>query len=81
METLLPLVLDGLSGRTWEGKEQVVELLPALSISSKTYLSAHQAKLSEIAKVNMMFFSPSCVARSSKNIELTQMLHPSDLLT
>lgn len=58
METLLPLVLEGLSGRTWEGKEQVVELLPALSISSKTYLSAHQAKLPEIAKVNVKFFSP-----------------------
>lgn len=64
MENLLPLVLDGLSGRTWEGKEQVVELLPALSISSKTYLSAHQAKLPDIAKVCKMFFYPSYVTRA-----------------
>ncbi|KAF9434869.1 hypothetical protein BGZ76_007269 [Entomortierella beljakovae] len=51
MDTLLPLVLDSLSGRTWEGKEFIVELLPAISISSKAYLSDKQDKLQEIAKI------------------------------
>ncbi|KFH67585.1 hypothetical protein MVEG_06317 [Podila verticillata NRRL 6337] len=71
METLLPLVLDGLSGRTWEGKEQVVELLPALSISSKTYLSAHQVKLPEIAKV---------LLRESKKVNKRYRRHAIDAL-
>ncbi|KAF9191921.1 hypothetical protein BGZ51_006479 [Haplosporangium sp. Z 767] len=51
MDVLLPLILDGLSGRTWQGKESVVELLPAVAISSKTYFDDKQAKLLEIAKV------------------------------
>ncbi|KAG0347308.1 hypothetical protein BG005_000251 [Podila minutissima] len=71
MENLLPLVLDGLSGRTWEGKEQVVELLPALSISSKTYLSAHQAKLPDIAKV---------LFRESKKVNKRYRRHAIDAL-
>ncbi|KAG0093814.1 hypothetical protein BGZ92_001559 [Podila epicladia] len=71
MENLLPLVLDGLSGRTWEGKEQVVELLPALSISSKTYLSAHQAKLPDIAKV---------LLRESKKVNKRYRRHAVDAL-
>ncbi|KAG0346477.1 proteasome component M29 [Podila humilis] len=67
MDTLLPLVLEGLSGRTWDGKEQVVEALPALAISAKkgyfrsqtapgeaetgAGAGAGAAKLPELAKV------------------------------
>ncbi|KAF9430239.1 hypothetical protein BGZ94_007776 [Podila epigama] len=51
METLLPIVLDCLSGRTWEGKESVVELLPALAISSRSFFDGQQDKLKEIAKI------------------------------
>ncbi|KAF9962710.1 hypothetical protein BGZ70_007955 [Mortierella alpina] len=48
---LLTLVLDGLSGRTWQGKEHVVELLPALALSSKDFLEDKPSKQQELAKV------------------------------
>ncbi|KAF9401765.1 hypothetical protein BGX21_000669 [Mortierella sp. AD011] len=51
MDVLLPLVLDGLSGRTWQGKEHIVELLPVITISSKLYFVGKQEKLQEIAKI------------------------------
>lgn len=51
MDTILPLVLDGLSGRTWDGKEHVVNLLPSVALSSKAYFSDKAPKLQEIAKV------------------------------
>ncbi|KAI1309120.1 hypothetical protein EDD11_004131 [Mortierella claussenii] len=51
MDTLLPLILDGLSGRTWAGKEHIVELLPAVAVSAKPYFADKSAKLQEIAKV------------------------------
>ncbi|KAF9363389.1 hypothetical protein BGX34_004264 [Mortierella sp. NVP85] len=51
MGILLPLVLDGLSGRTWQGKEQLVELLPALVLSSKQYFVDKASALQDIAKV------------------------------
>ncbi|KAG0080886.1 hypothetical protein BGZ90_010926 [Linnemannia elongata] len=51
MDTVLPLVLDGLSGRTWDGKEHVVNLLPSLALSSKAYFNDKSPKLQEIAKV------------------------------
>lgn len=52
MDTVLPLVLDGLSGRTWDGKEHVVNLLPSLALSSKAYFNDKSPKLQEIAKVS-----------------------------
>jgi proteasome component ECM29 len=52
MGILLPLVLDGLSGRTWQGKEQLVELLPALVLSSKQYFVDKASTLQDIAKVS-----------------------------
>ncbi|KAF9112407.1 hypothetical protein BGX27_003449 [Mortierella sp. AM989] len=51
MDVLLPLILDGLSGRTWQGKENIVELLPVIAISSKAYFSNRQEKLQEIVKI------------------------------
>ncbi|KAF9098763.1 hypothetical protein BGX23_005338 [Mortierella sp. AD031] len=51
MGTVLPLVLDGLSGRTWDGKEHVVNLLPSVALSSKTYFDDKVPKLQEIAKI------------------------------
>ncbi|KAF8941099.1 hypothetical protein BGZ58_002205 [Dissophora ornata] len=51
MDTLLPLILDGLSGRTWQGKEHIVELLPAITVSSKEYFVDKPEKLQEIAKI------------------------------
>jgi len=51
MDTILPLILDGLSGRTWDGKEHVVNLLPSAAISSKAYFDDKIPKLQEIAKV------------------------------
>ncbi|KAG0278438.1 hypothetical protein BGZ95_004007 [Linnemannia exigua] len=51
MDTILPLVLDGLSGRTWDGKEHVVNLLPSVTLSSKVYFSDKALKLQEIAKI------------------------------
>ncbi|KAG0238428.1 hypothetical protein BGX31_003302 [Mortierella sp. GBA43] len=51
MDVLLPLVVDGLSGRTWQGKEHLVELLPALAVSSKLYFVDKTAKLQDITKV------------------------------
>ncbi|KAF9547279.1 hypothetical protein EC957_008628 [Mortierella hygrophila] len=51
MDTVLPLVLDGLSGRTWDGKEHVVNLLPSVALSSKAYFDDKAPKLQEIAKV------------------------------
>ena len=53
-DNLLTLVVDGLSGRTWQGKEQVVELLPALALSSKDFLADKPAKQQELAKVLKM---------------------------
>ncbi|KAF9155982.1 hypothetical protein BG015_007778 [Linnemannia schmuckeri] len=51
MDTVLPLVLDGLTGRTWDGKEHVVNLLPSMALSSKAYFNDKASKLQEIAKV------------------------------
>ncbi|KAF9207217.1 hypothetical protein BGZ49_000941 [Haplosporangium sp. Z 27] len=51
MDVLLPLILDGLSGRTWQGKEHIVELLPVIAISSKAYFEGKREKLQEIAKI------------------------------
>ncbi|KAF9344905.1 hypothetical protein BGX26_003767 [Mortierella sp. AD094] len=51
MDVLLPLILDGLSGRTWQGKEHIVELLPVIAISSKLYFVGKQEKLQEVAKI------------------------------
>ncbi|KAF9934512.1 hypothetical protein FBU30_001653 [Linnemannia zychae] len=51
MDVILPLVLDGLSGRTWDGKEHVVNLLPSVALSSKPYFAEKLSKLQEIAKV------------------------------
>ncbi|KAF9918544.1 hypothetical protein BX616_007987 [Lobosporangium transversale] len=51
MDLLLPLVLDGLSGRTWEGKEHIAELLPAIAISAKEFFVMNPTKLQDIAKV------------------------------
>ncbi|KAF9912670.1 hypothetical protein EC991_009406 [Linnemannia zychae] len=51
MDTILPLVMDGLSGRTWDGKEHVVSLLSSVALSSKVYFVDKASKLQEIAKV------------------------------
>ncbi|KAG0371099.1 hypothetical protein BGZ54_000043 [Gamsiella multidivaricata] len=51
MPTLYPLVVDGLGGRTWQGKEHIVELLPAVALASKQYFEDKPEKLQEIAKV------------------------------
>ncbi|KAG0050379.1 hypothetical protein BGZ83_004844 [Gryganskiella cystojenkinii] len=51
LDALLPLIIDGLSGRTWQGKEHVVELLAAITASSKDYFVGKNDKLQEIAKV------------------------------
>ncbi|KAG0202738.1 hypothetical protein BGX28_004843 [Mortierella sp. GBA30] len=50
-EDLLALVVDGLSGRTWQGKEHVVDLLPALALSLKPYLDGKPSRLQDLAKV------------------------------
>ncbi|KAF9128817.1 hypothetical protein BGW39_004708 [Mortierella sp. 14UC] len=51
MDAILLLVLDGLSGRTWDGKEHVVNLLSSVALSSKAYFVDKPSKLQEIAKV------------------------------
>ncbi|GJJ74422.1 proteasome component ECM29 [Entomortierella parvispora] len=51
LDNLLPLIIDGLSGRTWQGKEHVVELLAAVTANSKDYFTGKKDKLQEIAKV------------------------------
>jgi proteasome component ECM29 len=53
LDKLLPLIIDGLSGRTWQGKEHVVELLAAVTTSSKDYFSGKKEKQQEIAKVKL----------------------------
>ncbi|KAG0232498.1 hypothetical protein BGW42_008118 [Actinomortierella wolfii] len=50
---LLPLILDSLAGRTWQGKEAVVQLLSAVPISAKAYFEDpdNQKQLKDIATV------------------------------
>jgi len=61
LDNLLPLIIDGLSGRTWQGKEHVVELLAAVTANSKDYFAGKKDKLQEIAKVTFFFHDVSRV--------------------
>lgn len=72
MDTVLPLVLDGLSGRTWDGKEHVVNLLPSVALSSKAYFNDKAPKLQEIAKVSTT--SSSLIITMSMTCMLTTLL-------
>lgn len=72
MDTVLPLVLDGLSGRTWDGKEHVVNLLPSVALSSKDYFNDKVPKLQEIAKVSMT--TSSLIFTMSMTSVLTTLL-------
>ncbi|GBC07937.1 hypothetical protein RclHR1_00780017 [Rhizophagus clarus] len=53
MQQVLPLLLDGLSGRTWAGKEALVEALATASVSCREYFenNEHRAQLDTIANV------------------------------
>ena len=53
MQQVLPLLLDGLSGRTWAGKEALVEALATASVSCREYFESNEnrAQLDTIAKV------------------------------
>ncbi|CAI2172736.1 418_t:CDS:10 [Funneliformis geosporum] len=53
MEQVLPLLLDGLSGRTWAGKEALVEALAAASVSCREYFESdeNRAQLDTLSKV------------------------------
>ncbi|CAJ0835750.1 10586_t:CDS:10 [Entrophospora sp. SA101] len=54
MDKVLPLLITGLSGRTWVGKEALVEALTTASVSCKEYFKNNEnlPKLNEIAKNN-----------------------------
>jgi hypothetical protein len=53
MQQVLPLLLDGLSGRTWAGKEALVEALTTASVSCREYFenSENRAQLDITANV------------------------------
>ncbi|CAG8680578.1 13176_t:CDS:10, partial [Dentiscutata heterogama] len=53
MAQVIPLLMDGLSGRTWVGKEALVEALVTASISCKEYFadSNTRAQLDAISKI------------------------------
>jgi proteasome component ECM29 len=50
-ESSFKILIDSVSGRTWEGKEDVVESLSTLAIESNTWLANHQALKDEITAV------------------------------
>lgn len=53
MQQVLPLLLDGLLGRTWAGKEALVEALTTASVSCRKYFEndENRARLDIIASV------------------------------
>jgi proteasome component ECM29 len=53
MDTALPLLIDSLGGRTWEGKEGVLEALVVVAVEGKDYFKdANKAvKLPDVTKV------------------------------
>ncbi|CAG8534937.1 9628_t:CDS:10 [Funneliformis mosseae] len=53
MDKVLPLLLDGLSGRTWAGKEALVDALAAASVSCRKYFESdeNRAQLDTLSKV------------------------------
>ncbi|KAJ1549267.1 hypothetical protein HK405_006790 [Cladochytrium tenue] len=53
MATVMPLLVDALSGRTWDGKEAVLEGLVVCAVEGKAYLLAEENKgaLDNIFKV------------------------------
>ncbi|KAI9197483.1 proteasome stabiliser-domain-containing protein [Polychytrium aggregatum] len=52
MDVAVPLLIEALSGRTWDGKEAVLEALMVASTTCKEWLNAEgKARLSEVTKV------------------------------
>ncbi|KAJ3286443.1 hypothetical protein HDU79_006472 [Rhizoclosmatium sp. JEL0117] len=51
MDTILPMLIEALGGRTWEGKESVLEALVTVSIEGKAYFETHASELENISKV------------------------------
>jgi proteasome component ECM29 len=53
MQQVIPLLLDGLSGRTWAGKEALIETLTTASVSCRKYFenNENRAQLDIIANV------------------------------
>jgi proteasome component ECM29 len=49
MDLVLPLLIRGVGGRTWKGKEAVLQVLVIVAESAKDYLSTEQ--VNEISKV------------------------------
>ncbi|KAJ3137196.1 hypothetical protein HK100_000877 [Physocladia obscura] len=51
MSEILPLLIDALSGRTWDGKESVLEALVTVSIEGKDYFKTHSGQLEQVSKI------------------------------
>ncbi|KAJ3192246.1 hypothetical protein HK101_006845 [Irineochytrium annulatum] len=53
METAVPMLVEALGGRTWEGKEAVLEALVTVSVEGKEHFAGgkNEARLDEVVKV------------------------------
>jgi proteasome component ECM29 len=51
MPTVVPVLIEALSGRTWEGKESVLQALTQACIMCKTWVVANNPILLEVVKV------------------------------
>lgn len=49
--SLLPLIVDSLSGRTWDGKESILEALSTLAVEGKAYFETNAADKKQIEDV------------------------------
>ncbi|KAI9345200.1 proteasome stabiliser-domain-containing protein [Obelidium mucronatum] len=51
MDTVLPMLIEALGGRTWDGKESVLEALVTVSIEGKSYFETNKDQLEAVTKV------------------------------
>ncbi|TPX72617.1 hypothetical protein CcCBS67573_g05715 [Chytriomyces confervae] len=51
MDAVIPMLTDALGGRTWEGKESVLEALVTVSVEGKGYFATHSEQLETVSKV------------------------------
>ena len=57
MDTAIPLLIEALGGRTWEGKESLLEALVIISVECKVYFTPEKKSvLDEITQVRALIF-------------------------
>ncbi|KAJ3022327.1 UNVERIFIED_CONTAM: hypothetical protein HDU68_009207, partial [Siphonaria sp. JEL0065] len=51
MGTVVPMLIEALGGRTWDGKESVLEALVTVAIEGKAYFDSNKNQLETVTKV------------------------------